>query len=151
MQQPIITDISTTLLTLRSATACLLQLSLKLLSNQQCQDSILGSSTYNFATNAMICAASEWQSCHLAATLCRLHWRLAHGSLLSGLWPCANHFAGGASPAANACKGDSGGPLIVRGADASQDFQIGIVSWSRNCSDPGKVWELSFSSLCARR
>lgn len=30
------------------------------------------------------------------------------------------------------CKGDSGGPLIVRGATAAQDIQIGVTSWSNH-------------------
>ncbi|KAI7844893.1 hypothetical protein COHA_001542 [Chlorella ohadii] len=34
------------------------------------------------------------------------------------------------------CRGDSGGPLFVAGADASQDRQIGVVSWGPiNCKE----------------
>lgn len=37
----------------------------------------------------------------------------------------------------DACKGDSGGPLIIKGDDASTDIQVGIVSWGRKCAEPG--------------
>ena len=36
----------------------------------------------------------------------------------------------------DSCQRDSGGPLIVRGADASRDIQIGVSSWGVNCADP---------------
>jgi len=33
-----------------------------------------------------------------------------------------------------ACYGDSGGPLIIPGKDATKDIQIGVVSWGIGCS-----------------
>jgi len=33
----------------------------------------------------------------------------------------------------SSCKGDSGGPLIVKGTNAAQDVQVGIVSWGWPC------------------
>ena len=47
----------------------------------------------------------------------------------------------------DACYGDSGGPLIVPGADISQDKLVGIVSWGRGCADtrfPGVYTRMSF-------
>jgi len=32
------------------------------------------------------------------------------------------------------CHGDSGGPLIVKGGSASQDIQVGVVSWGIECA-----------------
>lgn len=33
------------------------------------------------------------------------------------------------------CYGDSGGPLLIKGADAMSDLQVGIVSWGVICGD----------------
>eukprot|EP00804_Cyclotella_cryptica_P010938 CCRYP_016682-RD/>CCRYP_016682-RD protein AED:0.25 eAED:0.25 QI:250/1/1/1/0.75/0.66/9/1392/415 len=38
------------------------------------------------------------------------------------------------TPGSDACQGDSGGPLIIPGSDASEDIQIGIVSWGIGCA-----------------
>lgn len=35
------------------------------------------------------------------------------------------------------CNGDSGGPVFVKGADASFDIQVGIVSWGYKCAVDG--------------
>ena len=29
----------------------------------------------------------------------------------------------------DACSGDSGGPQFIKGANATTDFQVGVVSW----------------------
>jgi trypsin len=44
--------------------------------------------------------------------------------------------AGASSGGKGSCKGDSGGPLIIRGNSATQDLQVGIVSFgsSKGCS-----------------
>lgn len=50
---------------------------------------------------------------------------------------CAGAVKGGK----DACGGDSGAPLIVGGRNASQDVQVGIVSWGVGCglaAKPGK-------------
>ena len=39
-------------------------------------------------------------------------------------------------PDKDSCKGDSGGPLFIKGKDASEDRQIGIVSWGIGCARP---------------
>lgn len=36
----------------------------------------------------------------------------------------------------DACDGDYGGPLILKGEDATQDVQVGIVSWGAFCASP---------------
>merc|ERR1712183_396218 len=41
-----------------------------------------------------------------------------------------------ARPGKDACSGDSGGPLIVRGADHTEDVVVGIVSWGTGCANP---------------
>jgi len=44
-------------------------------------------------------------------------------------------------PKGNSCNGDSGGPLIVDGGDASNDLQVGIVSWGpRTCFGNAAVY-----------
>ena len=34
------------------------------------------------------------------------------------------------------CEGDGGGPLIIKGDDATSDVQVGIASWGYGCADP---------------
>jgi len=59
---------------------------------------------------------------------------------------CAGMNGGGQ----DACSGDSGAPLIVRGRDAKKDVVAGIVSWGRGCADedfPGNFMaNISFAS-----
>ena len=45
---------------------------------------------------------------------------------------CAGHEAGGR----DACRGDSGGPLLVRDAATGTYTQAGVVSWGLGCADP---------------
>lgn len=64
----------------------------------------------------------------------------------------ANDIADDARPVGHFCKGDSGGPLLVRGADASKDYQIGIVSWAtKGCGNPGEGCKLSCGGVLGRR
>ena len=47
----------------------------------------------------------------------------------------------------DACDGDSGGPLIIKGQDANSDVQVGIVSFGRGCASvdyPGVYTRISF-------
>lgn len=43
---------------------------------------------------------------------------------------CAGVYGGGK----DACSGDSGGPLLIRGRDATKDVVAGIISWGRGCA-----------------
>lgn len=46
----------------------------------------------------------------------------------------------------DACQGDSGGPLVISGNDASQDVQIGVVSWGIGCAYlPGVYGRVSYA------
>ena len=70
----------------------LTQLDKTLLSSQQCQ-ARFPTSNVNFATNAMICAASEYSCC--PAACCPLH-TMTHGMAMLALaqpaaWLCAAH------------------------------------------------------------
>ena len=52
-----------------------------------------------------------------------------------------------------ACKGDSGGPLIVKGNTPNQDSQVGIVSWGTGCAIrnfPGVYARVSYNQLWIR-
>eukprot|EP00542_Grammatophora_oceanica_P008868 CAMPEP_0194037042 /NCGR_PEP_ID=MMETSP0009_2-20130614/9394_1 /TAXON_ID=210454 /ORGANISM="Grammatophora oceanica, Strain CCMP 410" /LENGTH=430 /DNA_ID=CAMNT_0038679035 /DNA_START=179 /DNA_END=1471 /DNA_ORIENTATION=- len=46
---------------------------------------------------------------------------------------CAGVWGGGQS----SCYGDSGGPLIIKGDDHSEDIQVGLVSFGIGCGQPG--------------
>lgn len=49
------------------------------------------------------------------------------------------------APGVDACGGDSGFPIISRGATAAADVQIGIVSWGRGCAVyPGVYSRISY-------
>jgi len=39
-------------------------------------------------------------------------------------------------PGADSCTGDSGGPLLIKGADVKEDILVGIVSWGNECGSP---------------
>lgn len=48
------------------------------------------------------------------------------------------HVCAGLRAQANICFGDSGGPLLLRGADAREDVQLGVISFSfPTCALPG--------------
>ena len=51
------------------------------------------------------------------------------GSITSNML-CAKEEGGGE----DSCQGDSGGPLIVKGSTASEDLQVGVVSWGIGCA-----------------
>jgi len=39
------------------------------------------------------------------------------------------------APSTDSCSGDSGGPLIIKGANSTDDIQVGIVSWGFGCAN----------------
>ena len=39
-------------------------------------------------------------------------------------------------PGTDACYGDSGSPLILKGDSITDDSLVGLVSWGRGCADP---------------
>lgn len=71
--------------------------------------------TVNYMTNAQCIKYSIYPSSLLdESSMCALDWR------------------------EDACSGDSGGPLIMKGQTDSQDIQVGIVSWGWGCAkQPG--------------
>ena len=40
------------------------------------------------------------------------------------------------SPGKDSCAGDSGGPLFIKGENATMDSQVGIVTWGYGCAEP---------------
>lgn len=47
----------------------------------------------------------------------------------------------------DSCQKDSGGPLIIRGKDASEDVQVGVASWGLGCASkvfPGVACRISY-------
>lgn len=57
----------------------------------------------------------------------------SYGSRLTNNMICAGYPMG----YKDSCYGDSGGPLIVRDAQAESWLQVGIVSWGFGCGEPG--------------
>jgi len=54
-----------------------------------------------------------------------------NGHLMSEAMFCAYEAA------RDACKGDSGGPLLLTGGAPEEDIQVGVVSWGQGCAEPG--------------
>ena len=54
---------------------------------------------------------------------------ILHTSKVSDDMMCAHRLGN------DACFGDSGGPLIIKGENSATDTQIGIVSWGNGCAD----------------
>jgi hypothetical protein len=66
-----------------------------------------------------------------------------NGEIIDEAMICAGVTTGGK----DACAGDSGAPLVLRGADPSQDVQMGLVSFGEGCAKvnfPGVYTRVSF-------
>lgn len=50
--------------------------------------------------------------------------------------PITDNMICAASPGADACLGDSGGPLIIKGDNSTQDKLVGIISFAFGCAKP---------------
>lgn len=67
--------------------------------------------------------------------LCAQQWSYAgaQGGLVG-----KGHMCAGLRAQANICFGDSGGPLLLRGGQAKEDVQLGVISFSfPTCALPG--------------
>ena len=58
--------------------------------------------------------------------------KLIYGSNVTNGHLCASRNG------ADACNGDSGGPLILKGDNFKSDILVGIVSWGEGCARPGR-------------
>ena len=78
----------------------------------------------------------------MSLELCRKQWRFAGAAptlLRTG------HVCAGLESQRNICFGDSGGPLLLRGVSASEDVQLGVISFSfPTCALPGMPGVFTF-------
>lgn len=88
---------------------------------------VMGWGVSSFDSDILSDVLREVEVDYIPRSLCRLAYIFAIGGVSEDMI-CARRNG------QDACRGDSGGPLIIKGNDATEDIQVGIVSWGWGCA-----------------